>query len=441
MTTKIKKQLNKLDVHTLEVLKKSSSATIVKVLGMIAGLLVSVALGRILGPKGLGVINLANKIVSILIIVALIGTPQLLIKEIAIAYKRKDWPHISNWLGSAFKLNGAIALGLSVVLIILTPWLCEHVFHEPDLKIPLIIALSVMTFQVFSRIYSSGLIGFKKIWQSNLVNESLSIAIAGIALVFLWLFSVPITVITAAIAYGIGRILVTLTVSIYWEKLFKKFRTKTTDVSGKLAKSALPFLLVSATGIIASSIDSVMLGWLDSTKEVGLYTVAARIAMLTIFFLQVSNSAISPKLAALYAERKIQEMEKMVQRVTRGLIVVAAAPLVIFFLFGGQILSLWGTGFKEAYWVLIILSVGQFFNIGTGASGLLLVMCGFEKLQAIVSTMSIILNVILCFVLIPLYGAVGAALGTAISVTLENITKVILGKVKVGVMTLPFMTK
>ena len=54
-------------MHTLEVVKKSGSATIVKVLGMIAGLLVSVALARILGAKGLGIINLTSKIVSILI--------------------------------------------------------------------------------------------------------------------------------------------------------------------------------------------------------------------------------------------------------------------------------------------------------------------------------------------------------------------------------------
>lgn len=82
MIKKLKTQLNKLDEHTLEVVKKSSSATIVKVLGMITGLLVSVALGRIHGSEGLGIINLTNKIVTILIILALIGTPQFLIKEI-----------------------------------------------------------------------------------------------------------------------------------------------------------------------------------------------------------------------------------------------------------------------------------------------------------------------------------------------------------------------
>ena len=437
MITKIKKQLNKLDVHTLEVVKKSSSATVVKVLGMIAGLLVSVTLGRILGSKGLGIINLANKIVSILIILSLIGMPQLLIKEIAIAYKKKDWQHISNCLNSAFKLNGAIALGLSVLLIILTPWLCEHVFHEPDLKIPLIIAVSVMTPQVFSRIYSSGLVGFRKIWQSNLVNESLSIAIAGITLVVFWSLNISITVITAAIAYGIGRVLVTLTVSIYWGKLFRQFKTKSVNVSGKLAKSAWPFLMVSATGIIAANLDAVMIGWLGDVKEVGLYTVAARIAMLTIFFLQVSNSAISPKLAALYAEGKIQEMNKMVQRVTGGLIVVAAVPLVIFFLFGGQILSFWGAEFKEAYWVLIILSVGQFFNIGTGASGLVLVMCGFEKLHAYITIGSVVCNLIICYILIPLFGAVGAAIGMTVSIAIENVIKVVFAKKRTGVMTLP----
>lgn len=409
---------------------------------MFAGLLVSVALGRILGAEGLGVINLANRIGSILLIIALLGVPQLLIKEIAIAYQKKDWQRIRDCLSSAFKLNGGIAILISVAGICLTPWLANNIFHEPDLTIPLIITLAALIFQVFSRMYSSGLIGFRKIWQSNLVNESLSIAIVGLVLLIMWLFNVEITIIRAAFAYGIGRVIVAITMNIYWKSITKSLPKQAPEnIAKNLAKASWPFLLVSATGIISTNIDGVMLGWLGNVKDVGLYSVAARISTLTIFFLQVTNSAISPKLAALFAERKIDEMNKMVQSVTMGLMVVTIFPL-IFFIFGGSfLLSLWGKEFTTAYWALIILSIGQCFNIATGPTGLVLIMCGYEKLQSNIMLLCLAINVILDYILIPPLGYVGAALGSSLALILLNLIKIYFSKKKVGISTLPNLFK
>lgn len=405
---------------------------------MLAGLFVSLALGRILGAEGLGIINLANRITSILLIVSLLGVHQLLIKEIAIAYPKQHWQRIRDCLSSALKLNGGVALLISIIAICLTPWLANHIFHEPDLKIPLIIFLAALVFQVLSRMYSSGLIGFRKIWQSNLVNETLSIALVGVALLIMWLFNIKVTIINAAYAYAIGRVIVTVIMNIYWRSITKSLpKNAPNNISTYLAKSSWPFLLVSAAGIISTNVDGVMLGWLGNAKDVGLYSVAARISTLSIFLLQVTNSAISPKLAALFADGKIKEMNKMVQSVTLGLTIVTLLPL-IFFIFGGNfLLSLWGIEFTTAYWALIILSIGQCFNIATGPTGLVLIMCGFEKLQSNIMLIYLALNIILDYLLIPPLGYVGAAIGSSASLIILNIVKVYFAKKRVGVSTLP----
>ncbi len=49
----IKKISSKLDIHTLEVVTKSVSSTIVKIVGMLIGLAVSVSLGNLIGAKGI----------------------------------------------------------------------------------------------------------------------------------------------------------------------------------------------------------------------------------------------------------------------------------------------------------------------------------------------------------------------------------------------------
>src|SRR5699024_11374968 len=118
-------------------------------------------------------------------------------------------------------------------------------------------------------------------------------------------------------------------------------------------------------------------------------------------------------------------------------IVLAIVPLAIFFLFGSKILSVWGSEFSEGYWILIILSIGQLFNLSTGSAGLILMLCGQEKLQGLISISFVILNLILNYFFILYYGVTGAAFATAIIVAGKNIMQVIFVKKNIGISTLP----
>ncbi len=440
MITKLKFFYSNLDAHTAEVVKKSATSTIVKVVGMLIGLGVSIFLGRSLGVDGLGIINLANRIVQLLLIVGLLGMRQVIVKEVAIARNNNDLQHIGNVMHTAYLLNGAISLSITILMILMVPWLSENVFHDTRLTWPLIIVIMVMTPQVFSRVFSSGLIGYRKIWQSNLVDQTLSIAVTGLILLGIWLSNLLLTINSVAIAYGIGRLVVTISISIYWKSLYK-FKGKKVFIGKELLITALPLLIVSSTSIIAANAAIIMLGWLSDSTNVGLYSVAARIALLSGFLLQVTNSALSPKIASLFHSGNIGEMEKLIQLVTRGLGLIALTMFFVFTFFGNSILQLWGKEFTQAYLLLIILSFGQFFNIATGASGLTLIMCGFERIHRNISVLFVFLNVLLNLILIFKFGAMGAAIATAVTVTGENITKVVFAKKKVGVLTIPFKIK
>lgn len=427
---------SKIDQHTKEVIKKAASSSLVKASGMLVGLAVSIFLGRTIGAEGLGIINLSNRVVTLIMILCLIGMRQVLIKKTAIGYSKKDWQVIGDSMYTAYWINGGVSIIVSFILILAAPWISNFIFNEPRLTIPLTIAIIAMTPQVFSRIISAGLIGYRKIWQSNLVDQTLSSIVLGLFIIVFWLFDFEITIVRVAIFYGIARIVVMLSISLYWSRLFQHKLTRK-FIPRTLLKTSLPLLVVSTTNVVAANADIILLGWLGNTAQVGLYTVASRIAMLTGFFLQVTNSAISPKLAALFAEGKTKEMEKMMQRITLGLSVIAIIPLILFIFFGGTILSIWGLEFKDAYWILIILSIGQFFNIATGASGFLLIMCGYEKMQGYISIIFVAINLILNIFLIRIYGAIGAAIASAITVTGLNISRVIIAKIKINILSVP----
>jgi len=432
---KIIKFFGNFDVHSAEVVKKTFSSAIVKILGYIFGLGISIFLGRTIGADGLGIINLSNRIISVVTIICLLGLQQTIVKEVAIAKSKSNWQQVKNVIFSSFWLSSSLSIIITSLLIFTAPWVSRTLFNEPLLTVPFIIASIVMTPQIISRIFAAGLNGFGKIWQSNLVDQTLSSAVSALILIILWLSNYKIDVTIVAIVYAISRIIVTLSISIYFRSVID-YKGKKEFEFKKLLNTSLPILGIIISGTIFANADAIFLGIFKDSKEVGLYTVAARIAVLTSFLLQVSNSAVSPKIAALFSNNKLEELEQMIQKITRNLLVVGFLTLLIFYFFGEIILSIWGDEFKNAFWILFILGVGQFINLATGPVGSLLIMSGYEKIQLKISLFFVTLNIILNIILIPFLGAIGAAIATAITIAGINLTRVIYVHFKIGINTI-----
>lgn len=412
------------DEHSFEVMTKSFTSSVVKVVGMMISMIVSITLGRILGAEGLGSISLIQKVTSLLLVFILFGMQNVLIKEIAIANNKKNWKRIRNCMTNSYVFNGAISLIIVVLFVFLSDWLSKSLFKEESLKYPLIIGLLALVPMTFTRIFSSGMIGFKKIWQSSLINDTLTIFIVALFLLIAHFANFNINILNVVICYSISRLLISFSVGVYWNNIYKS-SGKIKNIMPELLVSALPLLGVSFSGVLFANADGIILGWLTNTKEVGLYSVAARLAMLTSFFLFISNSAIAPKIAALYSDGKIKELEKMLQQVTKILFLIGSFALFIYVFFGNVILSLWGEEFKEGYLLLIIISIGQFVNISTGAVGMVLIMTGYEKLQSRITLSFVLVNLISHFILIEYFGSLGAAIANAITLIGLNVLQYI----------------
>lgn len=408
----------------------------VKLVGMVMGLAISIYLGRILGPDDFGVFNLANRILTILVTICLLGVPRALVKEIAIADNKGNFKRAAKFINTSYILNGAVAIVIVSLMLALSRWIVNDIFEEPKLYIPLILGLLAVIPKVYSLLFSSGLVGFRKIWQSNLVDNALIFFIIGASLAILWFFDVTTNLNTVALVYSSSALIIAIIFGVYWKSVYK-YQSKFFFAGKELLKTSLPLFYITVATIISANIDGIILGAFVGTKEVGLYAVALRLAMLNSFILVVMNGTVAPKVAALYASDKIQELDLMINRTNILLTVLAALNLLIFIFVGRFILSFWGSEFTVAYPILMILSVAQFINITTGNAGTLLIMCGKEKLHSFVSIVAVILNIVLNVLLIKIYGIYGAAIATGMVVIFENVFKLYLAKKHLGILTLP----
>ena len=116
---------------------------------------------------------------------------------------------------------------------------------------------------------------------------------------------------------------------------------------------------------------------------------------------------------------------------------------MIFSIFPEEILAIFGPEFVTAAYCLILLSLGKMFSAISGSVGTLLQMSGNQIYFQNVLIAAAVLNVVLNYFLIPIYGLIGAAIASMVSNIFWNILMIFYIKKHFGFLTIyiPFITR
>ena len=101
-------------------------------------------------------------------------------------------------------------------------------------------------------------------------------------------------------------------------------------------------------------------------------------------------------------------------------------------------MSLFGVEFISGSNVLIIISIAQFVNAISGSVGYIMQMTDNQVIFRNVILIASLINILLNYLLIPMYGINGAAVATLISMIFWNLTLIIYIKKKLGFLTVYF---
>ena len=195
--------------------------------------------------------------------------------------------------------------------------------------------------------------------------------------------------------------------------------------------------MVTSLSLLAVSLGDVWLaGILLSDAEVGVYAATARLVLLVLFPLLISNVVLSPVVARLYARRQIADLERTVRV---GATAAALPTLVIvgtLLLYGGPILGLvYGDPYQEGIWVLRILACGQVVNALVGVCGQVLLMTGNQRTMMTVTVLGGVVffpaGAVACW----FFGPVGLATVSALTTAGTNVALWILVRRRLGVWT------
>lgn len=195
----------------------------------------------------------------------------------------------------------------------------------------------------------------------------------------------------------------------------------------------LSFFLLDNFHLLNAKVDTLMLGGMLSTADIGIYGIAIKISDLVNVLFAVGITVLGPLVSKLYTENKPKLLEKTLKSVGRVVFSLSVIAFLFLLFFGKWLLGLFGEGFPLGYTSLIILSLAHLINIALGPVGLVAVMTKYEKNALKATVIRFLVNVIFVATLVPIYGINGAAIAIAVSMLLWNLYLWNFCKRKIGI--------
>lgn len=228
-----------------------------------------------------------------------------------------------------------------------------------------------------------------------------------------------------SVAFGLNLLTAILYIYFSFVKLKAKFLFKGFKFS--LLKEMWVFtffiFLNQIIDQINWSIDKIMLGRFINTTAVAVYGVGSALNSMYIQFANAVSGVFVPKVNLLVSQKnKMPEINILFIKIGRIQFSILALAMTGLVLFGRPFVYFWsGAEYSESYYVALLLIVPITFpllqNVGIEIQRAM----NLHKTRSVVYFCIAILNLLITIPLIKNFGAIGAAMGTAVAMVLGNI--------------------
>jgi len=412
-----------------EILTKGFSYILIRGLGIIISYAFTVYITKTFGASVFGLFSIGISIFMIVSVVGRLGLDISLVKFFSIDENKGDIGLFYRTLIKSFLISTAICILVYVFRFFITNDLFK--VPKPEL-IPYLnwILLSVPLWSI-TLICSSVSRAQKNIKWFTFISLVSRFLFSFIALIILLSYVNDPIVAAQAHFYGI---LITSIIAITHTVIgFKNVKIKSETNSWLFIRESLPMMLSSSILIFLGWMDTFVMGIYETDDNVGVYNVCLKIATLTSFTLLAINSILAPKIAKSFNENNTQLYKKLIRFSTKLNFLVSAAVIIVILIFNKFLLSIFGNEFVKGSVILYILCAGQIVNSFAGSVGIILQMIGKQKVHQNFVLIALGINLVLTLILTPLYGGIGAATATVISMAFWNLASAIYLKKKLNI--------
>jgi O-antigen/teichoic acid export membrane protein len=295
--------------------------------------------------------------------------------------------------------------------------LAEQVYNKPELT-SVIRWFSPAYFLVASLRVAVAATRISQRMQYAVYAEQLAQPVANLLLILVFFF----------LGWGLSGAVAALSVSVCisvtlaWYHVRRLFpdvlsrQVKPAPVPREVFTFSLVACLAGGATVLNSTVDRLLVGYFQPAAEVGVYQAIAQSSILFAMIIGAFSTIFSPMIADLHQRGRTEELGELYKVSTKWgfylslplFLVMCLAPYEV-------ILVLFGPDYVSGALPLVILTVGQLMNVGSGSVGLLMIMTGNQRRWLVISGSMLLPTIALNWLLIPRFGLTGAALAATFS--------------------------
>jgi len=257
----------------------------------------------------------------------------------------------------------------------------------------------------------------------SLLTAACALMLAG------WLVSESVGV--SMLAYASSWMLATVAAWALWERETRRFDhlpaepNETRDLirygAPRAPAALLSQLLFWTDYFVLAAVGNI------SDAQLGVYAAAVRVAQALVLFLIAVNYMFSPFVADLHARGERDRLNGLYKALTRWTLAGTIPLLLLLMVVPGPVLQIFGSAaFVAGTTPLRILLIGQTVNVAVGSVGFILIMVGRTGWDLAVYAGSFLLDLVVALLLVPHFGANGAATAQTVTLTVSNTVRLIL---------------
>lgn len=409
------------DKHFSELLKGSSIAFILKIIGVGLGYIFTLLIARWYGADIIGIYALSLTLLNIFAIIGVFGFDNALIKFVAEYNSHNKFHLIKEVYHKVLTISIPLSFLLSLILFFNANFFAKIIFKNEEMMVFFqVVSFGIIPLVVL-KINGAMFRGLKEIKEFSFFDSILIFLLATIFLTFFYFFNF-----TNKMVVGSQIIAIILTTLVSFLVLHKKIHMlhiqnlnilKYKDI----LKTSLPMALSSSIALLMGWVDIIMLGMFTTQEVVGLYFIILKISAISSIVLISMNTIVAPKIAECFSQKDTVNLKRISLYSVKMIFYITFPLNIIIFLFPEIILNCFGEQFVEASYALSILMLAQLVNSLAGANGSFLYMTGKQVVDQNINLILIVLNILLNYLLIPIYGLLGAVFATSSVMILKNI--------------------
>jgi O-antigen/teichoic acid export membrane protein len=355
---------------------------------------------RRVGASNLGAYTFALILATYFNLLASVGIDYLATRDVA-----QDASRIGSIVGETLALQGLLSVVLYGALVISAPLLVAD--HQVRSLLPIVgLVMLTTTLTVDWALLALGRSRSVALWR--LVGQGAYAVLVPLLLVggsagvlrYAWFNIVGLAVTSLGLLWA------------FWRVVGARLRVSGPRALLRRFRRSIPFGYSLVMIQIYGGIGTLMLGYLDSTHEVGIYAVASKLPWALIAFANLWLNVFFPHTARGLLADAAGFARDLGQVLTATAIIAMAVAVGAFLCSGSLMTTMFGARFQAAALPFAILSCAAALVLLQANLSNVLLAGGSQRHYTAIMTLAAVSIIILNLILIPLLGAMGAAIST-----------------------------